>query len=149
MAAVDLIESVDVECSPERLFGLVDDLTAYPRWLTIVPRAEGEPTVDAEPSWVVELRGRIGPLARSKRLRMVRTVCEPPTVVRFERREVDGRQHAPWTLEARVEPVERGARLTMHLHYSGSLAGSLLERMLRDEIEHSRPRLIALATTAG
>lgn len=144
---MDLIESVDVACSPEHLFALVDDLARYPGWLTIVPRADAEVSDGGDPAWVVELRGRVGPLARSKRLRMVRTTCDPPRAVRFERREVDGRHHSPWTLAATVLPLDDGARLTMHLHYSGSLAGALLERMLREEIERSRPRLIELATT--
>jgi hypothetical protein len=30
----------------------------------------------------------------------------------------------------------------MHLHYGGSLWGPVLERLLSDEIERSRPRLL-------
>ena len=85
---------------------------------------------------------------------MVRTDFEPGQAVRFERRELDGRQHSPWVLEARVHPVDGvdgGAptsRLEMHLHYGGSFGGSLLERMLDDEISRSRPRLLARVSAA-
>jgi hypothetical protein len=97
---------------------------------------------DGFPAWTVELRGRLGPLARSKRLRMVRTGHEPPGQVTFERREVDGRSHSPWVLRAEVEPLAEGSRLTMHLHYGGGMWGSVLERLLGDEIGRSRARLL-------
>lgn len=99
---------------------------------------------DGGPAWAVDLRARLGPLSRSKRLRMVRTACEAPSLVRFERAELDGRSHSAWILEGRVERTAEGSRLTMKLHYGGSRFGSALERLLRDEIERSRPRLLAL-----
>lgn len=143
---------LDAPCSPEELYGWVEDLGTYPRWLDIVPRAvaaNGENPAgdggDAAPAWIVDLRGRLGPFARSKRLRMVRTRHEVPKVVAFERREHDGRSHSPWLLEATVTPGDDGgSRLTMHLHYGGGLWGPLVERLLTDEIERSRPRLLAL-----
>ncbi|HZA76974.1 MAG TPA: SRPBCC family protein [Acidimicrobiales bacterium] len=144
---MDVTADLVAPCSPERLFGWVDDLTHYPQWLDIVPRAvaveaqEGDPG----PAWSVDLRGRLGPFARSKRLRMVRTVHEAPHRARFERLEHDGRRHSPWVLEADVAPDgDDGSRLTMRLHYGGSLVGPLVERLLADEIRQSKPRLLAL-----
>ncbi|HET6836170.1 MAG TPA: SRPBCC family protein [Acidimicrobiales bacterium] len=143
---MDVTADLLAPCSPERLFGWVDDLAHYPEWLDIVPRAtpvdarEGDPG----PAWSVDLRGRLGPFARSKRLRMVRTVHEAPQRVRFERLEHDGRRHAPWVLEARVAPDGAGSLLSMRLHYGGSLVGPLVERLLADEIRQSKPRLLAL-----
>ena len=143
---MDTSASVGAPCSTEELLGLVDDLSRYPEWLDIVTRAERDAAADGDggPAWVVDLRGRLGALARSKRLRMVRTRREGGEVT-FERRELDGRRHAAWVLRAAVEPAPEGSRVTMHLHYSGSLWGPVLERMLRDEIERSRPRLEAYA----
>jgi hypothetical protein len=92
----------------------------------------------------VDLTGRIGPLARSKRLRMARTVHQPGVHTRFERAEDDGRQHSPWLLDVRVRPAPGGSTLDMDLHYGGSLFGPVLERVLRDEIERATPRLLAL-----
>jgi hypothetical protein len=141
---VDVTATLDAPCSAEALFPWVADLGCYPRWLEIVPRAVAEDgDTDA---WTVDLRGRLGPFARSKRLHMVRTVLDEPKRVRFERQERDGKSHSPWVLEASVEPVASGdaSRLVMHLHYGGSLWGPVLEHMLGDEIERSKPRLIEL-----
>jgi hypothetical protein len=73
---------------------------------------------------------------------MTRVALDAPHHVRFERDERDGRHHSPWVLEASVEPAEGGSRLTMQLHYGGSLFGPVLERVLGDEIERSRGRLL-------
>ena len=143
---MDVHAALEAPCSPAELFSWVADLTTYPRWLDIVPRAESaaSATGDPGPAWQVDLRGRIGPFARSKRLRMVRAVLDEPTSVTFERRERDGRSHSPWVLRATVEASADGAsRLLMHLHYGGGLWGPVVERLLGDEIERSRPRLLA------
>lgn len=140
-ATADLVAPV----SCEDLFAELTVLGRYPAWLDIVSRAQPAGVDDdGLPVWTVDLRGKVGPFARSKRLRMVRTVLDPPRAVRFERRELDGRQHSPWVLDAQVVPHERGSRLTMNMHYGGGMFGGVLERVLRDEIERSRPRLLAL-----
>jgi hypothetical protein len=139
---VDVLAELTAPCAPEVLYRCVVDLGLYPEWLDIVPRAVRED--GDEPAWVVDLRGRLGPFARSKRLRMVRTTQDAPTKVVFERRERDDRSHSPWVLQADVEPADGGSRLVMHLHYGGALWGPVLERILGDEIENSKPRLLAL-----
>ncbi len=135
---------MEAPCPAAALFPWVDDLTRYPHWLDIVPRAEpvaahGD---DVGPAWSVDLRGRLGPFARAKRLRMVRTVHDPDRHARFERVEHDGRQHSSWVLDAEVAETPDGSRLTMRLHYGGRLWMPALDRMLADEIERSRPRLL-------
>lgn len=144
---MDVTVSLDAPCPAVELFSWVDDLGRYPRWLDLVPRAEPAPPEagDPGPAWLVDLRAKLGPLARSKRLRMVRVTHQPPERVRFERLEHDGRQHSAWVLEARVAQVGADAsRLDMGLHYGGGLFGPPLERLLHDEIARSRPRLLAL-----
>ena len=144
---MDVTADLEAPCWPDVLFSWVDDLGRYPEWLEIVPRADAVAAHpdDPGPAWSVDLRGRLGPLARSKRLRMVRTVCEERRV-RFERAERDGRRHAAWVLSAAVDGMPSGSRLRMHLHYGGSLVGPVIERLLTDEIARSRPRLLALVT---
>lgn len=143
---MDLTAELDVDQPTDVLFAHVDRLDDYDRWLDIVPRTEPAPAVDADvgPAWFVTLRGRIGPLARSKRLRMVRTVHEPSTRAVFERAETDGREHSAWVLTAEVGSTPTGSRLTMGLHYGGSLWVPLLDRLLAGEIESSRTRLRSL-----
>jgi hypothetical protein len=140
---MDVTATLTAPCAPEVLYRCVADLGSYPDWLEIVPKAVAED--GDEPAWVVDLRGKLGPFARSKRLRMVRTQDDSPSSVLFERQERDGRSHSPWILRADVEPADDGeSRLTMRLHYGGSLWGPVLERVLGDEIERSKPRLLAL-----
>ena len=146
---MDVNADLEAPVGPERLFAWVEDLGRYPSWLDIVARAETAEARagDPGPAWVVDLRGRLGPLARSKRLRMARVEHVQPGDgaegrVRFERRETDGRSHAPWVLTARVTGTAEGSRLLMHLHYGGSLWGPVLERLLGDEISRSRQRLL-------
>ena len=146
---MDVSADLDAPHPPAAVFAVVEDLTTYPSWLDIVPRVVAEGAGQDEPAWLVDLRGRFGPFARSKRLRMVRTHHEPPVSVRFERAERDGRSHSPWVLDAAVAATPGGARLTMHLHYGGGLWMPPLERLLRDEIERSRPRLLAFLEQSG
>ncbi|MBS1848489.1 MAG: SRPBCC family protein [Actinobacteria bacterium] len=137
---MDLSETVRTGAAPEELYDLVSDLANYPQWLGLVVRAdrEDETSGDARGSWMVELRGRVGPLARSKRLRMIRTCEDRPRFVRFERDEIDVRDHAPWRLEAEIDPDGAGSTLTMRLHYGGNLFGPVLAPILRDEIRQGR-----------
>ena len=140
---MDVRASLEANCDPSRLFDLVNDLASYPQWMDLVHRVEplgGD-------AWNVELRAKVGPFARSKRLRMVRTLSEPNSHVRFERVEEDGRSHAEWVLTATIDSVGSACTLTMHLHYGGSLfTGGVLERVLADKIEAGRSRLATLVS---
>lgn len=147
---VQTVAHLDTDASPQDLFEAVGVLDGYDRWLDIVGavRAAGSHSDDPGPAWLVDLRGQIGPLRRSKRLRMVRTEHHPPEGrlpgrVRYERRELDGRVHSPWTLDALVSSrADSSSHLEMTLYYGGSLWVPMMERMLRDEIQRSRPRLL-------
>lgn len=149
---MDVTASLEAPCDADALFGLVDDLSIYPHWIELVHRADavsdGVWDVAADAAWLVELRARIGPLARSKRLRMKRT--EHDVVGRhvvFSRSEADSRRHSAWVLTADVVPAGTGSALSMHLHYGGGLwSGGLLERALADQITNGRARLAALAS---
>jgi hypothetical protein len=141
---MDVTAGLGAPCAPAELFVLVDDLARYPEWLDLIARATTE--AGSPPAWSVDLRARLGPLARSKRLRMVRTEHDPVAHrVRFERQELDDRRHSPWVLDAQVAEVADGSALEMHLHYGGKLwTGGVLERALTDQIEQGRERLLAL-----
>ena len=142
---MDVTATLEAPGAARDLFAWVDDLGRYPEWLDIVPRAIVAPAHadDVGPAWSVDLRGRLGPFARAKRLRMVRTVSDRPHRARFERAEHDGRQHSSWVLDADIAETADGSRLTMRLHYGGRLWMPALDRLLADEIERSRPRLLA------
>jgi hypothetical protein len=144
---MDVTASLEAPCAAARLFEFVDDLSTYPQWNGLVHSATAEPGDD--PVWDVELRARLGPLARSKGLRMVRTVRDAATCsVRFERDQADGRNHSPWVLGATIDERAGLSTLTMHLHYGGSLwTGGALERVLAEQITSGRERLLELVAT--
>ena len=141
---MDLVASVEVPVSVEKLFDYVADLANYSSWLEFVHKVElvGEST-ETDTTWLVEVRAKLGGLARSKRLRITRTLCEHPKVVVFERREQDSRRHSEWILRATVSQTATGAKLETNLHYSGNLfTGGMLERALSDQIATGREKLI-------
>jgi hypothetical protein len=141
---------MDAPCAPDRLFSLIDELTDYPAWMPLAHRvASVAPEADGRPAWEVELRARLGPFARSKRLRMVRTVHDVESAhVRFERVEHDGRSHSSWVLDATVvssDGVAPASRLEMRLHYGGALwTGGVMEKVLAEQIVAGRERLLEL-----
>ena len=149
---MDLTAVMGAPCPPDELFVWVEDLGRYPSWLGIVERAEPVvPTDDGSAAWSVDLRGRVGPFARSKRLRMVRTALvgggSTSRQAVFERQETDGRHHSGWLLRVEVTSAGTGSALAMQLRYDGALWGPVLERVLADEVERSRERLLALVST--
>ena len=136
--------SVLVPAPPPDVFEYVARLDAYPAWLRLVHEVELV-AEQPQPAWDVELRARVGPFARSKRLRMRRTEIEPDVRAVFERHEIDGRDHAMWALTVELSPVDEQTLLTMHLAYDGSLwTAGLLDRVLDDEVRRARTQLVNL-----
>jgi hypothetical protein len=140
----------------EQAFALVDDLAAYPAWMDLVHAVSEAPPDGDDRVWEVELQAHVGPFARSKRLRMVRVICDAPSRVVFERAEVDGRQHSPWVLAVTLAPeptATDGAaatRLTMTLTYGGNLwTGAVLQRVLDDHVEGGAATLRSLLAGAN
>ena len=150
---MDIEARLSTTAAPSRVLELVDDLGVYPQWMPLVHRAE--PVVGVADAWNVELRAKVGPFARSKKLRMVRSAYERTEVaergdasrVVFERREIDERQHAMWRLTVTLASENRpagGTNLVMHLHYDGRLFVSVVEAILRQNIDAGRARLAEL-----
>jgi Polyketide cyclase / dehydrase and lipid transport len=150
---MDVAATLTCPSNVAAMYAVVSDLGRYPEWLDIVPAAvpvDGDEH-DPGPAWSVDLRGQLGPLRRTKRLRMVRSVADAPRTVRFERRELDGRSHSPWVMTAEVSDEHDGGDVTlsMSLHYGGTLWVPALDRVLADEIRRGRSRLAALVGTSA
>ena len=145
---MDVHATLEAPCTADRLFAFVDDLGEYPAWMDLAHRVEplAADSATGAPAWQVELRARVGPFARSKRLRMVRTEHDPQQHrVVFERAEDDGRSHSPWVLRAHIDEADGASMLHMYLRYGGALwTGGVLERVLADQITNGRERLHSL-----
>ena len=141
--ALKVRASLETLVDRKNAYSVLRDLTQYPKWLDIVHAAVKEEGSDS--AWTVELRGKVGPFARSKRLRMVRTNDDANSSVVFERSEIDGRNHSNWRLTVYVGGAGNKTEVSVEMFYGGSMfGGGILERMLTDQIERSRPKLILL-----
>lgn len=137
---MDLQGTATVGAAPNDVGAVVRDLATYPQWLGIVGAALKEAEDGA---WRVDLVGRLGPLKRTKRVRMERVVDGDEEVV-FERVERDGEEHSVWRLTVKWRPHLESTQVDVHLHYSGAPTLPLVELLLRDEIRRAGPRLDAV-----
>ena len=150
---MDLEETIDLAATRPPVVDVLSDLASYAEWLDIVSLAEPAGVeIDDRPVWMVELRARIGPFARTKRLRMVRTVLDigpDRTEVLFTRREEGARDYSDWTLSVVVEDAGAAeCRVVLRLHYGGSLwTPGPLERVLADQVRVGRERLSRVVAT--
>jgi hypothetical protein len=137
--------TVRLVAEPATVFEWVEDLDRYPQWMDLVHHVVAVADDGGRRAWDVELRANVGPFARSKRLRMRRSVHEPDRRVVFERAEVDGRSHSSWVLESTLRPTIDAVELMMTLTYGGNLwTGAVLERVLDDHVERGASALAAL-----
>lgn len=132
--------SVSVTTPTEDVMKIVADLATYPDWLGLVHQAQPDP--DEDGVFLVTLRAKIGPFARSKKLRMVRTVYTD-SAVKFERQETDGREHSNWVMsvDAAAAPGVSTTDLKIALSYDGDLWSAPLEMILDSQAGKAGRRL--------
>ena len=128
---------VVVAVVPARVYPYVADLARYVEWM---PMVHGVEAVD-DGVWNVELRAKVGVFARSKRLRMKRTVNTSQHIV-FERDEIDGKRHSPWTMAIALQATEAGSVVTVDLSYGGTLwTAGILDRVLAAQVDAGKTGL--------
>jgi carbon monoxide dehydrogenase subunit G len=136
----DVIVAVD----PAVVHPYVADLARYVEWMPMVH--DVEPVDDG--IWNVELRAKVGVFARSKRLRMKRTVNTSQQIV-FERDEIDGRRHSPWKMSVALHNVEAGCVVTVDLSYGGNLwTAGILDRVLVAQVDAGKTGLVRVVQGA-
>lgn len=151
---VHRVISAETTVDSAKLFAAMADLSTYTEWMSLIDSCE--PAAPAEgdsgPAWLITLRAKVGPFSRSKRLRMVQVVFTPNTEVRFERFEIDGKQHSEWVMEAIIAPLVSdgpsvmgrsvtGSSVTVELTYSGGLWSGPLDVVLGSQVDVARDRL--------
>jgi carbon monoxide dehydrogenase subunit G len=130
--------TVDVPAEMAVVRPYVDDLSQYPAWMPMVHNV----SLVASELWSVELRAKVGVFARSKVLRMRRTMNEENIIV-FERDEDDGRQHSPWVMRVTLSPSAAGTNVTIDLSYGGSLwTAGILDRVLASQVDAGKAGLV-------
>jgi len=128
---------VELNVSVDAVRPYVSDLARYPQWMPLVHSADAS----GEDAWDVELRAKVGVFARSKRLRMKRTVFSDSLLV-FERDEIDGRRHSPWLMRVSLAPSEAGSIVTIDLSYGGNLwTAGVLDRVLASQVDAGKKGL--------
>ena len=128
---------VAVSVEPALVHPYVADLARYVEWMPMVHEVEAV----GDGVWNVELRAKVGVFARSKRLRMKRTVDTTQNIV-FERDEIDGKRHSPWTMAIALQPADAGCVLTVDLSYGGTLwTAGILDRVLAAQVEAGKTEL--------
>ena len=135
-----------VAADPTTVGDVLADLDTYPHWNSLVADVVADGGDADLPAWLATLRAQVGPFARSKRLRLVRAhdQAQPggARAIRFERLEIDGREHASWVMEASVEPDGAdAARVLLTLVYDGGLWVSALEPVLGMAIDRATSAL--------
>ena len=149
--ALDLWAGADLPCSLAVAHTALEVLDHYPSWLGIVFAAETAPAHpgDPGPAWWVELGGRVGLVHKTKRVRMVRSICEVDAI-RFERLELDLRHHNEWVLDVGLAATGSAAtRLEMAMRYSGDRRVPVLDAVLRAEVRRAGRRLAARVAEVG
>ena len=142
--------SVHIPARIESVVPWVSDLTRYTEWMPMVHAASSDSTSSARPAWNVELRAKVGPFARSKRLRMVRTAEESSPGLAsftFEREERGSGAHSEWVMNVALAGDETGTTVTIDLMYGGSLwTAGVLDRVLAAQIEEGKKGLLGVVT---
>ncbi len=145
--------NLHVEATAAVVGDVLADLGTYPHWNDLVQEATPTEATDERPAWITTLRAQVGPLARSKQLRFVRmidVVDDAVRQIRFERLELDGREHAEWVMETEVRCNGPGATaVTLELSYSGGLWMPALGNVLGGAIERATTRLPAYVSSLG
>lgn len=130
--------SVDLPFAIDVVRPFVEDLSAYPAWMPMVHNVSSV----ADDIWTVELRAKVGVFARSKKLRMRRSINEENVIV-FERDEDDGRQHSPWVMRVMLSPSATGTNVTIDLSYGGTMwTAGILDRVLASQVDAGKAGLV-------
>jgi carbon monoxide dehydrogenase subunit G len=114
--AFTVSRAVEFAAPMEAVRPVLRDLSTYPKWVPIVSSVEQ----NGEQHWIVELRVSLGPFARSKQLRMERSVDDDEHIM-FTRNESDGRKHAHWELRFEMSDVSSKTLVTAVLEYQGTM----------------------------
>tara|TARA_X000000368_G_scaffold72020_1_gene52639 strand:+ start:3043 stop:3501 length:459 start_codon:yes stop_codon:yes gene_type:complete len=131
-------ETVTVPAEVKRSFCALSDLATYTQWLDFI--ASVEPIESEEdPVWMLVLKAQLGPFSRMKKLRMVKVASEPHRLIRFERKEISGRDASDWSIDVNFEQLDlETTKITFAVSYSGKLWTRTLETVFNAYVDQAR-----------
>ena len=138
---VEHTAEIFVNADPVTVADVVADLSTYPLWNDVVASAEPLDNDSTDVAWLTTLRARVGPFARSKQLRMVRSehrVEDQTHTIRFVRSEIDSREHSAWIMNAGITPGgNQRSRVVLGFEYGGGLWNPALDLVLGAAIDRA------------
>ena len=136
-------ETVTVQTDIQHSFSVLSDLSTYTQWLNFIDSVEPVESKDGR-VWMLVLKAQLGPFSRMKRLRMAKVSSEPHKLIRFERKEISGRDDSDWSIDINFKELDLiTTEITFVVSYSGKLWTRTLETVFNTYVDQARTNLKA------
>tara|TARA_Y100001968_G_C19441946_1_gene763022 strand:- start:3384 stop:3842 length:459 start_codon:yes stop_codon:yes gene_type:complete len=136
-------ETVTVQADIEHAFSVLSDLAIYTQWLNFIDSVEPVGTED-DLVWMLVLKARLGPFSRMKKLRMAKVTSEPHKLIRFERKEISGKDAADWSIDVNLKGLgAMSTEIIFVVSYSGKFWNRTLETVFNTYVDQARTDLKA------
>ena len=134
-------ETVTVQTDIEHSFSVLSDLSTYTQWLNFIDSVEPVESEDGR-VWMLVLKAQLGPFSRMKKLRMAKVSSEPHELIRFERKEISGRDASDWSIDINFKELDLiTTEITFVVSYSGKLWTRTLETVFNTYVDQARTNL--------
>tara|TARA_Y100000996_G_scaffold373527_1_gene323055 strand:- start:56 stop:514 length:459 start_codon:yes stop_codon:yes gene_type:complete len=136
-------ETVTVQAEIEHAYSVLSELTTYTEWLNFIDSVEPVESED-DLVWMLVLKAQLGPFSRMKKLRMARVTSEPWKLIRFERKEISGRDASDWSIDVKFKQLDlETTEIIFVVSYSGKLWTRTLETVFNTYVDQARTDLKA------
>ena len=136
-------ETVTVHAEIEHAYSVLSELTTYTEWLNFIDSVEPVESED-DLVWMLVLKAQLGPFSRMKKLRMARITSEPWKLIRFERKEISGRDASDWSIDVKFKQLDlETTEITFVVSYSGKFWTRTLESVFNTYVDQARTDLKA------
>jgi len=136
-------ETVTVQAEIEHAYSVLSELTTYTEWLNFIDSVEPVES-EADLVWMLVLKAQLGPFSRMKKLRMAKVSSEPHKLIRFERKEISGRDASDWSIDVKFKQIDlKTTEITFVVSYSGKFWTRTLETVFNTYVDQARTDLKA------
>ena len=136
-------ETVTVQADIEHAYSVLSDLTIYTEWLNFIDSVEPVGSED-DLVWMLVLKAQLGPFSRMKKLRMAKVTSESQKLLRFERKEISGRDASDWSIDVNFKALDlKNTEITFVVSYSGKFWTRTLETVFNTYVDQARTDLKA------